>query len=280
MTETESTQVTKQVKSDKQKVDKRTIVYMLLYILFITVPVTLLMPRSGLIGIILQIVAGLIFLLQQFWEKILKMNPTEKLTKVLNSKDFQSRMPLLAIIFVVPLLLVFYFRFTRSTDIPLGEALISIIGATLVACTSYLFAVVNSERWVHRLVQWIRQKLGKVVEETSPNYPITNLVLLILSLVFFALIILIVPISGLFSSHSVLAIALSSFILVLLMFLSCIFVLSLLYFSLLMLLKAGIALQRRYSNLSDVNRDFARQLFWALLLASWLWGGILIAINM
>lgn len=280
MTETKSTQATKQVKSDKLKFDKLTIIYTLFFILFVIILGTLFMPRSGIIGVFLQVFAGLIFLLHQFREKILESNLMGKLTKALDSPAFHSRLPLLAIPFIVPLFLVVYFRFS-STDMPWFSALTSIALATTFSCFVYLFAVVNTERWVQRLVKWIRQKRGKAVDETSPNYLITNLALLILSLLFLVLIFSIVPIPVLFSNSSILTIASLGLIMAGLAFLGCIFFLSFLYFGLLLLLKVGTALKKRVRlNLSDADRASATHSFWALLLASWLWGGILLAINM
>ena len=280
MTETESTQATKQVKSDKLKIDKRTIIFALFFILFVIILVTLLMPRSGIIGISLQVFAGLIFLLHQFREKILESDLMGKLTKALDSPAFHSRLPLLAIPFIVPLFLVVYFRFS-STDMPWFIALISIVFATAFSCFVYLFAVANTERRVQRLVKWIRQKRGKAVDKTSSQYLITNLVLFILSLLFSVLLFILVPIPALFSNSSILTIASLGLIMAGLTFLGCILLLSLLYFGLLLLLKVGMALKKRVRlNLSDVERASAMHSFWALLIASWLWGGILIAINM
>lgn len=280
MTETKSTQATKQVKSDKLKFDKLTIIYTLFFLLFVIILATLIMPRSEIIGIFLQVFAGLIFLLYQFREKILESDLIGKLAKALDSPTFHSRLPLLAIPFIVPLFLVVYFRFS-STDMPWFSALTSIAFATAFSCFVYLFAVANTVRWVQRLVKWIRQKRGKAVDKTSPNYLITNLVLFILSLLFLVLIFTIVPIPALFSNSSILTIASLGLIMAGLTFLGCILLLSLLYFGLLLLLKVGMALKKRVRlNLSDAERASAMHSFWALLLASWLWGGILLAISM
>ena len=146
--------------------DKSTIIYVLLYMLFVFMLVALLIPRSEIIGIVLQVLAGLIFLVYQFREKILEKKLIEKLTKALNNIAFQSNLPLLVIPFIVPLALVLYFRFS-STDIPWVQALISITVATSFSCFFYLFVVVNTQRWVQRLVHWIRQKLGKAEQQLA-----------------------------------------------------------------------------------------------------------------
>jgi hypothetical protein len=280
MTKTKPTKAMKQVKSDKQQFSKLTIIYALFFLLFVILFGTLIMPRSAIIGVFLQLFAGLIFLLYQLRERILQSNLVGQLIKALDSPAFHSRLSLLAIPFIIPLFLVLYFRFT-STDIPWFSALFSIAFATAFSCVIYFFAVVNTARWIQRLVTWIRQKRRKVVGEISPNYLITNLVLLVLSAIFGVLILLEVPIQALLSGSSIITIASFSLIMAGLAFFGCILLLSLLYFSLIGLLKAGTALKKRMSlNLSDADRASAMHAFWALLLASWLWGGILLIINM
>ena len=129
------------------------------------------------------------------------------------------------------------------------------------------------------MVHWIGRKLGKVVNERYPNYLLANSLLFILSLLFLMLILwrVLIPVS--FSNGSILSIALFALVMAIVMFLGYIFFLSLLYFVLFIVLKSAIALSRVRLNLSDTDKARTQQLFWAFLLASWLWGGILIAVN-
>lgn len=87
------------------------------------------MPRSGIIGVFLQLFAGLIFLIYRFRQRTLESNLMGELTKAFDSPTFHSRLPLLAIPFIVPLFLVVYFRLS-STDIPWSVALLSDVHAT------------------------------------------------------------------------------------------------------------------------------------------------------
>ena len=100
---------------------------------FLVLLVTLLMPKGEVIGVCLQVIAGLIFLVDQVWERILGDGFPQKLKTALDQPSFQHRAPLLIIPIIVPLLLVGYFRFGTSPR-PWYEGLFSIAAATTFAC--------------------------------------------------------------------------------------------------------------------------------------------------
>lgn len=247
---------------------------------FLVLLVTLLMPKGEVIGVCLQVIAGLIFLVDQVWERILGDGFPQKLKTALDQPSFQHRAPLLIIPIIVPLLLVGYFRFGTSPR-PWYEGLFSIAAATTFACFFYLATFTT----VESLLRKIKTKVLKKTETNNTEHSVgTNITLLILALIgltafmlvlFFVsrlLINSVVPASARYAIISVILASGGFFLYIML--------LSIMYFGLLLLLKSLNWLRRIRVGLNDPDKNFIRHMAWVFLLACWVWGGVLIAISL
>jgi len=133
-------------KPQKIKADFQTKLIAFSFMLLIFLLVTLLMPRSGTIGIILQTSAGLIFIIDQIWNKITKHEDLETLKSKINESSFQDKIPILAIPLISPLILVMYFKF--GTDSKWYDVFFSILMAVAVSSYVYLFFTTTISKFI------------------------------------------------------------------------------------------------------------------------------------
>ncbi len=233
------------------------------------------MPRNGIIGICLQTLAGLIFIVDQIWEKVIERDVLKKLKALLDEPSFQQKIPILAIPIISPFLLIMYFKF--GTNSKWYDAFFSISMAVAVSSGIY-FIFINA---VSRLLKRIKNMKSSLAKRANSNpFLWSNLILLIVSfIVLIGALLLLYPLSQVLAGPSILVALPSALYLTLLMFISYGFLLSLMYFILYGFLKLGIVLRRIRLGISEYDKVFSRRLIWLFLILFWIWGGVLLIIN-
>lgn len=267
---------TEQAKSKKPRVDFRTILLTIAFMLFIFLLVTLLMPRNDIIGIFLQTLAGLIFIVDQMWNKVIERDFLAKLNNLLGQPPFQQKLPLLVIPITTAILLIAYYK-VSATNLKWFEVFFSMTMAVSCANFFYFMLIIAVPRWLQR----IRRRKIQVAEDTHLNRPLRSnwIVLVTSTVVFIAATLALFPLSKLSLGHSFLTALPLALYLTILMIVLYGWLLSLLYFILYALLKLGYALSRIRLKISDPDKIFVRRMIWSFLLLFWLWGGVLLVLN-
>lgn len=263
-------------KPKMQKIDLRTIIITVAFMLFILLLVTLLMPRNNVVGIFLQTLAGLIFVVDQIWEKIIPRDYMSKLPGLLEQESFRQKLPLISIPITTAVALIIYYK-NSSAHLQWFEAFFSMCLAVSFANAFYFLLLGSIPKWFQK----IRHRKGQVKNDTPLNHPLrSNWTLLIASTI--GLIcgsLIIFPLSRVRLGTSNFA------ALPLLIYLSLVaiiaygWLLSIIYLISYGLLKFGYSLSRIRVNIADPDRIFIRRMTWAFLLLFWLWGGILLILN-
>jgi hypothetical protein len=262
-------------KSPAAKVDFKTGIVAFSFMVLILLLVTLLMPRSGTIGIILQTSAGLFFVIDQIWQKILKSEYLERLKNKIQSPTFQDVIPIIGIPLISPLILVFYFKY--GTDTKWYNALISISMAVSVSSFVYLYFTNVMSKFLKRYYNSTNS-----FARHSSYRPLLWSNILVVTISFIALILeilLIYPLSQVLHGHSFIVTLPTAVYFTILMLTSYAFLLSTMYFILLGLIKLLIFLLTVRLKISEPDKVFSRQLIWLFLIIMWTWGGILLIVN-
>jgi hypothetical protein len=264
-----------QNKPPKTKADFQTKLLAFSFMLLIFLLVTLLMPRSGTIGIILQTSAGLIFIIEQIWGKIIKHEDLETLKNKINDSSFQDKIPIIAIPLISPLILVMYFKF--GTDSKWYNAFFSILMAVAISSYVYLFFITIISKFIKKF-----NNSRNTFARYSSYRPFLWSNLLILSVSFIAFImeiLLIYPLSQILHGHSIVIALPTAAYFTLLMFTSYAFLLSFMYFFLFGLFKLGYLISKIHLDMKESDKIFTRRLRWLFLIVFWTWGGILLIMN-
>jgi hypothetical protein len=264
-----------QTNNNKAKIDFRTLLLSISFMVFIFLLVTLMMPRSGTIGIILQAIAGLAFIIDQIKKKVIDDKDFEKLKDRLNNSSFRDKIPLTAIPLFSPLILVMYFKFGTNTE--WYNAFLSILTAVAVSSVVYLLFVTTITNFI---LKFNNSRNSFARHASYRPYLWSNL--LVLSISFIALVaefLSIYPLSQILHGNSLLTVVPSTLYLILLMFTSYAFLLSFMYFLLYVFLKILYSLSKVRIKISESDKIYTRSLFWLFLIVCWTWGGILLIIN-
>jgi len=245
--------------------------------LFIFLLVTLLMPRNAIIGIFLQTLAGLIFIVDQMWHKVIERDLLTKLNTLMGQSSFQQKLPLLAIPITTAILLIAYFKIS-GTNLKWFEVFFSMLMAVSFANFFYFSLLIAIPKWLQK----IRRRKIQVAEDAQLNRPLrSNWILLIVStVVFIAATLILFPLSKLSLGNSFFNALPLALYLPILMIVLYGWLLSLLYFILYALLKLGYALSKIRLKIGDPDKIFVRRMIWSFLLLFWLWGGLLLILNM
>jgi hypothetical protein len=234
------------------------------------------MPRNNILGICLQTLAGLIFIIEQIWKRVIKRDHLAKLQALLDKPAFQQKVPLLAIPIISPILLIIYFKIS-GTNLKWYEAFFSIAMAVSFANFFYLFFINVLTRLLENISS-IRNKIAKYALSNSSLS--ANLVLFIVSTI--ALVVAIIalyPLSKLQLGNTLLFSLVWALFITTLMIVVYGLSLSVLYFILYGLLKLGFLFRRIRIRLTDSDSIFISRIIWVFLILSWLWGGILLFVD-
>jgi hypothetical protein len=259
----------------KQKVDFQIKAITFAFMAGILLLVTLLMPGMETIGICLQVLAGLLFIIDQIWNKVINRENLESIKSKIEKPSFLDKVPLIAIPLCSPILLVVYFRF--GTDAEWYNAFFSISMAVAVSSFVYVFFV----SLVTKMLKRFSSFRNSFLRHTSyrPVFWSNVLILLISLIAIFVEVLSIYPISRLLHGNSIIVAIPTAAFLTLMMFTLYAFLLSFMYFVLLVLLKLIHILVKLRIVKSESDRNFAKKLLWMFLVTSWIWGGVLLVVN-
>lgn len=265
-----------ETKSDKPKISLSTKLLAIALMLFILLLVTILIPRNNIIGICLQTLAGLVFIIQQMWNKVVDRDTLTKLNNLLDEQSFQQKLPFPAIIIITPILVVAYYKFS-GTDREWYDVLLSILLAVGFANLFYFYFITLLSKWLQR----IGNSKRRIATQAHMNpYLWSNLIVVTVSFALFIVaIILLFPLSKL-SGHPILVTILAAGYLTALMIVLYGFLLSFLYFILYGFIKFIVALRRIRFQIGTSDKEFIKRITWTFILISWLWGGVLLIIDM
>ena len=262
--------------SKKQKIDSRTVIISVAFMLFILLLVTLLMPRNNIVGIFLQTLAGLIFVIEQVWDKIFPKEFSSKLPSFFEQESFRQRLPIIAIPVTTAVALIIYFK-NSGIHRQWFDVFFSMCLAVGFANIFYLMLLTSMPSWVQKK----RNRKSQVPDDKPLNHPLrSNWILLMTSTVI--LIVGSLLIFPLLKIHLINSIISSLPVLLYTSLLAIIaygWLLSIIYLISYGLLKLGYSISRIRLKISESDKIFIRHMIWAFLFLFWLWGGMLLILN-